>query len=199
MDTEHVSCDRVSELLDAYLDGTLTPEETQKVAAHLGNCPECRAAFLLEKQLREDIADAAPEVPASLHGRIMDAVNAEISPKKSRRYHWGRIAGLAATFLCFSLIAVALLSVSMNNRSGDDKEEAYPSKEEQLNAGNPELGEITNGGTYGKPGEDFPNDSADEWPTIPECVTEAESESVSESESDTETSPRDDTEPEVSP
>ena len=197
MDTEHVSCDRVSELLDAYLDGTLTPEETQKVTTHLDSCPECRAAFFLEKQLREDIADAAPEVPASLHGRILNAVGAEASPKKSRRYHWGRIAGLAATFLCFSLIAVALLSMSMNNRSGASKEDAYPSQEEHFSAGGIEIGDSTNGGTYGKPDEDL----MEEWLTIPECVTEAESESESDSEreSDTDAVPSVNTEPEVSP
>ena len=30
-------------LLDAFLDGETTPEETAEVRAHLADCPDCRA------------------------------------------------------------------------------------------------------------------------------------------------------------
>ena len=43
-------------LLDAFLDGETTPEETAEVRAHLADCPDCRAyvadAMTLRRRMR---------------------------------------------------------------------------------------------------------------------------------------------------
>jgi anti-sigma factor RsiW len=38
-----ISCREVVELVTAYLDGALSPEETERMEAHLELCPPCAA------------------------------------------------------------------------------------------------------------------------------------------------------------
>jgi len=38
-----MNCEQIKELLSAYLDDTLAPNERQAVLQHLSTCEECRA------------------------------------------------------------------------------------------------------------------------------------------------------------
>ena len=70
-------CDRALELISAGLDGALTPEEKDWLEKHLEHCPACRALDADLASLHQLLPTLAPEPPAELKERIMDAVRAE--------------------------------------------------------------------------------------------------------------------------
>jgi anti-sigma factor RsiW len=63
-----MNCTQVSEILTAYLDNEVTPEERQEIEAHLAGCPRCRkeleelksAQKILRRALKSRAADADP-------------------------------------------------------------------------------------------------------------------------------------------
>lgn len=111
-----MNCKEIKKLLDEYPDGELSPEESETVRAHLLQCPECRAEWLLEKQLRDDISAAAPEVPADLHEHIMEAVRKEqsvnqttrVPNRRSSRFgnRFRALVAIAATFVLIGTVAL---------------------------------------------------------------------------------------------
>ena len=70
-------CDRALELISAGLDGVLTPEEKDWLEKHLEHCPACRALDADLASLHQLLPTLAPEPPAELKERVMDAVRAE--------------------------------------------------------------------------------------------------------------------------
>ena len=97
-------CDRALELISAGLDGVLTPEEKDWLEKHLEHCPACRALDADLASLHQLLPTLAPEPPAELKERIMDAVRAEKTvpfpareQKKPRRWKaWVSVAAVAA-------------------------------------------------------------------------------------------------------
>ena len=97
-------CDRALELISAGLDGALTPEEKDWLEKHLEHCPACRALEAEFSTLHQLLPTLAPEPPAELKERIMDAVRAEKTvpfptpgQKKPRRWKaWVSVAAVAA-------------------------------------------------------------------------------------------------------
>ena len=97
-------CDRALELISAGLDGALTPEEKDWLEKHLEHCPACRALDADLASLHQLLPTLAPEPPAELNERIMDAVRAEKTvpfpapgQKKPRRWKaWVSVAAVAA-------------------------------------------------------------------------------------------------------
>lgn len=97
-------CDRALELISAGLDGVLTPEEKDWLEKHLEHCPACRALDADLASLHQLLPTLAPEPPAELKERVMDAVRAEKTvpfpapgQKKTRRWKaWVSVAAVAA-------------------------------------------------------------------------------------------------------
>lgn len=97
-------CDSALELISAGLDGALTPEENDWLEKHLEHCPACRALDADLASLHQLLPTLAPEPPAELKERIMDAVRAEKTvpfpapgQKKPRRWKaWVSVAAVAA-------------------------------------------------------------------------------------------------------
>ena len=97
-------CDKALELISAGLDGALTPEEKDWLEKHLEHCPACRALDADLASLHQLLPTLAPEPPAELKERIMDAVRAEKTvpfpareQKKPRRWKaWVSVAAVAA-------------------------------------------------------------------------------------------------------
>ena len=97
-------CDSALELISAGLDGALTPEEKDWLEKHLEHCPACRALDADLASLHQLLPTLAPEPPAELKERIMDAVRAEKTvpfpaqgQKKPRRWKaWVSVAAVAA-------------------------------------------------------------------------------------------------------
>jgi anti-sigma factor RsiW len=66
-----MQCERVRELLSPYLDGELSPEERQAVAAHLGECRGCPAQLDDFRRVSQTLAEAGREpAPKPLTARV---------------------------------------------------------------------------------------------------------------------------------
>ncbi len=112
------TCARIQELLSAYLDGRLSPDETTRVSAHLETCPEC-AALLEQMRKLDGIAASAMDdiddaVLGKLEQRIRDdierlpTVNVEEKPKVGRVIPiWYRYVAVAASVVLVFMIGRA--------------------------------------------------------------------------------------------
>jgi len=107
--------------LQAYLDGTLPPEEGRAVRAHLDACAECRTELALLREVDEALRawPVLPE-PEGLAARVMAEVQATSpvqtpppweAPWPWLRAHWSEVllgAALAATVVVLVVSARAL-------------------------------------------------------------------------------------------
>ena len=55
--------DHPEELLPWYVNGTLSPEERQRVEAHLDQCPSCRGEVQALRSLRREIKGVTSPIP----------------------------------------------------------------------------------------------------------------------------------------
>lgn len=98
-------CGEYTALLDAFLDGELSPEEMERVRSHLEACPACRAYVDDGLAMRAAFPDAEDqEVPDGFAAGVMEAVRKTpqgAAPKAGRRKTvWFRTAAsLAACFV----------------------------------------------------------------------------------------------------
>ncbi len=98
-------CNEFAALLDAFVDGELSPEEAVTVQEHLHTCPACQAYVddaLAIRAAFPTVEDTA--VPADFADSVMAAIGAQSAPKAKKQPHWGRLMlPLAA---CFALVLV---------------------------------------------------------------------------------------------
>ena len=81
-----VSCEWVSQHIDAYLDGELNQARADKVRAHLDVCPACAAQAEEGREIRALIAacdDVSPD--AALHDSIMRSVREQPREEGTKR------------------------------------------------------------------------------------------------------------------
>jgi len=85
----------VEDSLAAFLDGEMTPEEAERVRAHVGECPRCARALeemrAVVAALREESASSAEPVRP-----MWPAVQAGISSRQRFGLSFGIAASLAA-------------------------------------------------------------------------------------------------------
>ena len=97
-------------LLDAFLDGETTPEETAAVRAHLADCPDCRAYVADAMTLRAAFpTEEDAELPADFAKNVMAAV-AKTPQPRPKKQPWGKVAAAAA--------CVAVLLLVQNHFAG---------------------------------------------------------------------------------
>lgn len=89
-------CEDCAALLDLYVDGELSPEDMDRVRAHLETCSGCRAYVddaLAIRAAFPDVEDT--EVPTGFAGGVMSAVRAAAQEKpaapQAKKRHWGRV------------------------------------------------------------------------------------------------------------
>ena len=89
-------CDDYAALLDLYVDGELSPDDMDRVRAHLETCPGCRAYVddaLAIRAAFPDVEDT--EVPAGFAESVMSAVQAAAQERpaapQAKKRHWGRV------------------------------------------------------------------------------------------------------------
>ena len=96
-------CEEYAALLDAYFDGECTPEEAERVRAHIAGCPGCRAYLNELALLRDAFPDEEDtEVPEGFADGVMAAIRADAAPQK-------RPGGKAAGFLACGSMRLARL------------------------------------------------------------------------------------------
>ena len=81
-----MNCEEIKNLMDAYLDGELDLITSQKVEAHLRDCPKCEQAYEVETAMAHAISQAAPyyKAPPELRERIQSSLRNEIGAKATR-------------------------------------------------------------------------------------------------------------------
>ena len=89
-------CENYAALLDLYVDGELSPEDMDRVRAHLETCSGCRAYVddaLAIRAAFPDVEDT--EVPTGFAESVMSAVQAAAQERpaapQAKKRHWGRV------------------------------------------------------------------------------------------------------------
>ncbi len=108
----------LDEVLSAYLDDEVTPDERAEVEAHVATCAECRSDLEAEREVRQMVRDlSAVDAPFGFYQRVLrDGPASEESPVKRRRIKFG-LANIAATAAAWLLI---LGIANLNNRGSVD-------------------------------------------------------------------------------
>ena len=74
-------CKEFSALLDPYIDGELSPEETARVREHLHTCDGCRAYVQAALAIRDAFPEAEDTpVPDGFAAGVMAAIRADAAP-----------------------------------------------------------------------------------------------------------------------
>jgi len=95
---DEFSCANASDLLEAYLDGDLPPEEADLLREHLGSCAACAAERALAERIQRELRSLPqPDCPPEVIERVVRAGRGEVVPFPSRdRTSRPRIAAAAA-------------------------------------------------------------------------------------------------------
>ena len=103
-------CDEFAALLDPYIDGELSPEETARVREHLRSCDGCRAYVQAALIMRDAFPEAEDtEVPEGFAEGVMAAIRADAAPRKRRSPRWKKtLLPLAA---CCAVVVLAVSSL----------------------------------------------------------------------------------------
>jgi anti-sigma factor RsiW len=120
-----VTGEHLDDVLSAYLDGELTPDEQGDVDAHLATCAECRADLDAEADVRQLLRDLpAVDPPFGFYERILrDGPEASRAPDKQRRLRFG-LGSIAAAVACWLLI-LGLVNVNSASASIDPETDTY--------------------------------------------------------------------------
>lgn len=112
------TCEEYAALLDMYVDGFCTDEETAQVRKHLAECEACRMYVAQILQMKEAFPDAEEEeVPDGFAEGVMTAIRAEAAPRKKRMKTWQRT--LLQMAACMAIV-IALGPLSERLVGGGD-------------------------------------------------------------------------------
>ena len=106
-------CEDYAALLDPYIDGELSPEDTARVREHLTECGGCRAYVQAALLLRENFPEIEEtEVPDGFAESVMGAIRSGAAPQKKRRAPWAKVL-LPLAACCAIVILVRSLPVGV--------------------------------------------------------------------------------------
>lgn len=118
-----MECKKYSELISAYVDGMLSPQEQEKLMAHLKVCETCSEEMSALKQMKallEQIEE--PELPNEFHEELMKRIKQE---EKSTTVHafkwkWQYSGALVATLMVGILGISQIHSLDRQSRSSTE-------------------------------------------------------------------------------
>ncbi len=117
-----MSCELLSETLDAYLDGEMTADELPAMEEHLRTCRDCASEALRRMQMKRATRAAAAmrfAPPAELRQRI----ERNIAGRRTRPAFWMSPA-LAIAAAALLVLAIGLTSALFVRRSAGEQETA---------------------------------------------------------------------------
>lgn len=98
-----MNCDKVKELLWAYLENKTTAEETAEIETHLEGCAACREELAQQKEIKNALASLPDEeLPEDYHTELMQKLQAErkVVPFPAKKKHgWKQMSMIAAAVL----------------------------------------------------------------------------------------------------
>ncbi len=114
MREEEMNCQKICELLTAYLDGEVTPEEKAYIETHLPDCPRCQSDLKALSATRDNLRGVFQAITgeAVTSPQAWEKIKDRLGTKESRRGFWanftlGRVA-TAATAVVVLVIAVVI-------------------------------------------------------------------------------------------
>lgn len=107
-------CTRALSLIDEQVDGELTPDSEQQLAAHLDRCERCRAELELSKAIRGELRsmpqfDTPERVVAAAKRRIRTRSSRIAAARMPGHVHRRVWAGLAAAAVVLCALAAVLV------------------------------------------------------------------------------------------
>ena len=109
-----LSCGEARSMMFEYLDGELGSRDSERLSAHISECPECRSELEDCKKLLDTIGKIEYPVPDRLHSNVMALVGAAAQDKPSRFgsiIMGGRRRGFAAVGTLAAACAVVALVI----------------------------------------------------------------------------------------
>lgn len=98
-----MNCDKVKELLWAYLENKTTAEETAEIETHLEGCAACREELAQQKEIKNALASLPDEeLPEDYHTELMQKLQAErkvVPFPAKKKYGWKQMSMIAAAVL----------------------------------------------------------------------------------------------------
>ena len=98
-----MNCEKVKELLWAYLENKTTAEETAEIETHLEGCVACREELAQQKEIKNALASLPDEeLPEGYHTELMQKLQAErkVVPFPAKKKHgWKQMSMIAAAVL----------------------------------------------------------------------------------------------------
>ena len=115
------ACEKYAALLDMYVDGFCTDEESVQVRKHLAECEACRMYVAQILQMKEVFPDAEEEeVPDGFAESVMAVIRTEAAPRKKGMKSWQRT--LLQMAACIAVV-IALGPLSARLTGGMDARE----------------------------------------------------------------------------
>ena len=112
-------CDKIQEILPAYLEGLASPTESEMVSSHLTSCTECNStvqALMKSQKVITNLEEVEP--PPWLEARIMARLEEGVEQKQEKRWSFGRLRDLLLYPLkvkiplqAFAVLVVAVMAV----------------------------------------------------------------------------------------
>jgi hypothetical protein len=132
-----MNCQNIKALLPAYLDGSLTPEEIEKIESHLTTCADCRREYLGMKSLYASLEDL-PKADPAMRERFMGSLHAFQKGleegEKMRSFQPGNLfRGWIPGFRFFLIQAAMLLVVFFAGLNTGTRIPGQPTDEGRLN------------------------------------------------------------------
>lgn len=80
-------CAELYELLDAYVDGELSPDECERLKAHLVQCPSCLGEYQRDTLLKALVRRSCQceSAPSTLRAQILTRISTVVSDGRSVR------------------------------------------------------------------------------------------------------------------
>ena len=98
-----MNCDKVKELLWAYLENKTTAEETAEIETHLEGCAACREELAQQKEIKNALASLPDEeLPEGYHTELMQKLQAErkiVHVPAKKKHGWKQMSMIAAAVL----------------------------------------------------------------------------------------------------
>ena len=122
-----MNCDKVKELLWAYLENKTTAEETAEIETHLEGCAACREELAQQKEIKNALASLPDEeLPEDYHTELMQKLQAErkVVPFPAKKKHgWKQMSMIAAAVLVVVVAGVTRGMLEMRQNQNEKIEQ----------------------------------------------------------------------------
>jgi anti-sigma factor (TIGR02949 family) len=117
--TKHTACHETQEHLQGFMDLALTPDQEERLRAHLKICSACTRELTAQREIRSRVAAEVPrrEVPAELRRKVQEI----LSPREAWIWTFLPRPALQWGMAVAALILISLISLTLLTRGRDER------------------------------------------------------------------------------